>query len=96
MDTNTKDFIEGKFGKTRLWNLRQNIVMNSLFMGDYRNDYDLDVEMVCNFFEGYFQYLVELAKSKGESTEYDDVMLTDSVYNLKNYYDMCDFSVYVC
>ena len=51
-------------GKTRLKRLRDDVVLNSLFIADYDNRYGIDPHDVCDFFEGYMSYLCELEKEK--------------------------------
>ena len=51
-------------GKTQLKRLRDDIVLNSLFIADYNNRYGIDPNDVCNFFDGYMSYLGELEKEK--------------------------------
>ena len=40
-------------------NLRRQIVLNSLFISDYENSFDYDAYEVCDFFDGYMDYLGE-------------------------------------
>ena len=40
-----------------LSNLREDIVLGSLYISDYRNRYGLDPNGVCGFFDGYLDYL---------------------------------------
>ena len=41
----------------KLWELRQEIVLNSVFLADYRNSQGLDEHIVCNFFDGYLEQI---------------------------------------
>jgi len=50
--------------KIQLNRLRDDIVLNSLFIADYNNRYGIDPNDVCNFFDGYMSYLGELEKEK--------------------------------
>ena len=43
------------FTKEKLWALRKEIVLNSLFIADYRNSLHIDPHMVCNFFDGFLE-----------------------------------------
>ncbi|MBQ8962487.1 MAG: hypothetical protein IJ089_13820 [Clostridia bacterium] len=43
------------FTKETLWALRKEIVLNSLFIADYRNSLHIDPHMVCNFFDGFLE-----------------------------------------
>ena len=75
-----------------LWQLRQEIVLNSLFVADYNNSFGFAADSVCTFFDGYVDYLGELAIESG----YDNVpfleMLDkyDSEDNLFTWYYCCD------
>ena len=51
--------------KEQLWALRQEIVLNSLYVADYRNSDGFDEHKVCDFFEGYVDFLQELAAETG-------------------------------
>ena len=57
------------FTKEDLWDLRQQIVLNSLFVSDYRNNMGIDEHSVADFFEGYMDYLTELEREEGMSDE---------------------------
>lgn len=43
------------FTKESLWALRQEIVLNSLFIADYRNSLGIDPHIVCDFFDGFLE-----------------------------------------
>lgn len=43
-----------------LSNLREDITLNSLYLSDYENRYDIDAYEVSTFFDGYLDYLFEL------------------------------------
>lgn len=43
------------FTKETLWTLRKEIVLNSLFIADYRNSLNIDPHMLCNFFDGFLE-----------------------------------------
>lgn len=42
-----------------LWALRKQIILNSLFISDYRNTFRIDPHVVCDFFDSYLSYLDE-------------------------------------
>ena len=42
-----------------LWALRKQIILNSLFISDYRNTFGIDPHVVCDFFDSYLSYLDE-------------------------------------
>lgn len=43
-----------------LWNLRMEICLCSLYYTDFRNSFGIDEHTVCDFFDGYADYLEEL------------------------------------
>lgn len=43
------------FTRESLWALRKEIVLNSLFIADYRNSLHIDPHMLCNFFDGFLE-----------------------------------------
>lgn len=49
------------FTKEELWQLRKEIKLNSLFVSDYRNTFGISERSVCDFFDGYMEYLSEVA-----------------------------------
>lgn len=42
-----------------LWKLRQEIKLGSLFVSDYRNSFGIDPHKVCDFFEGFLEFVEE-------------------------------------
>lgn len=42
-----------------LWKLRKEIILNSLFIADYRNSFGIDPHVVCDFFDSYLSFLDE-------------------------------------
>ena len=51
--------------KSELWQLRQEIVLGSLFVSDYKNSFDFNAHDISEFFDGYTEYLYELALEYG-------------------------------
>lgn len=51
-------------GRDELWSLRNEVVLNSLFIHDYDNSLGYDPEDICEFFDGYLDYLSELSGEK--------------------------------
>lgn len=43
--------------KEQLWQLRQEIVLNSLYLRDYNNSFNIDQQECCTFFDGYVESL---------------------------------------
>ena len=74
--------------KRDLQRLRNQIILNSLFLDDYSNTFDITEKDCCYFFDGYVDYLVELADS--EKFNYSDIgdvfNKYDNIDNLYNFY----------
>ena len=78
-----KDFEE--LTKEELWELRNEITLNSLYVADYFNSFGYDSEDVSNFFDGYVEYLGEIAEDNGgEWYDHDD---EDNLERWFNCYD---------
>lgn len=81
-------------GKTQLKRLRNDIVLNSLFILDYQNRYGLEPHAVCDFFDGYMDYLADLEKEK-YGKELDSISdffnEFDTIDNLWEYYCMVEW-----
>ena len=76
--------------KEQLWELRQEITLNSIFIRDYENSFDIDVEECYTFFDGYVEYLGELATENIDlknitDSDYLDLALEDNADNLYNW-----------
>jgi hypothetical protein len=48
-----------------LWKLRNEIVLNSMFYSDFTNKFGFDMQHISQFFDGYVEYLNELAEEDG-------------------------------
>ena len=56
-----------------LWTLRQQIVLGSLHISDYKNKFGLDPKEVCDFFDGFWcHYVYELAEEDGLKQQIED------------------------
>ena len=51
--------------KEELWALRNEIVLNSLFLHDYRNSFGIHERAACDFFDGYADFITDLAEEDG-------------------------------
>lgn len=60
--------------KDELWQLREEIMLNSHYLADYENSFGIDEQEVCNFFEGYYDYIQERAK-----VAYDEDEITPQI-----------------
>lgn len=63
--------------------LRKQICLNSLFYDDYENDFGFDRHSVGDFFDGYMEYLSDLA---GEGAKIEDIFKLDTTENLIEWY----------
>lgn len=73
-------------GKTQLWRLRHDIVLNSLYLNDYDNRYDIPAKDVYEFMDGYLEELYYLAEQ--DNFESDDVFdVIDKYDNKDNLYN---------
>ena len=64
------------FNDEKLWDLRNEIVLNSLYVDDYENSFFLTPKSVCDFFDSYVEYLEEEC----------DGIDNDSIDNLWDWY----------
>ena len=77
--------------ENELWALRLEIVLNSLFVADYQNSFGYTPQSVCDFFDGYMDYLDELATEKyGSDRSLEQVFSFDNAKNLHDWYDCFD------
>ena len=76
--------------KNELKQLRNEIVLNSVFLKDYKNSLGINENKVCSFFDGYMEYLCELSYNKnGNELEYNEFLKRyDTIENLWNYYNI--------
>ena len=82
--------------KNKLWALRQEIVLNSLFMPDYQNSFGFTAQSVFAFFDGYMDYLDELATEQyGSGCSLEGIFSFDNAENLSAWYgcfESCPFT----
>ena len=82
-----------EFTKETLWDLRNEIVLNSLFLDDYSNSFGIDEHKVCDFFDGYMdditdQYMEKHGLEKIDTSDLSDVWDEfDNADTLWNYYN---------
>ena len=82
------------FNRKDLKKLRKEIVLNSLFFTDYTNSFGIDRRDVAAFFDGYYDFIWELAyedaKEQGKGTSYLThnyvVENYDNIENLESWY----------
>ena len=74
--------------REELWDLRNEIVLNSLYTSDYENTHHILPRDVQDFFDGYVEYLYELAEENGEKPDIQDLCIKyDNPDNLENWYN---------
>lgn len=74
--------------KDMLWQLRMEIRLCSLFYADYRNSFGIDRRAVCDFFDGYADFLEDLMRE--EISDYNDEDYFDHLPqydNAENFWD---------
>lgn len=76
--------------KQMLWNLRQEISLNSMYYSDYRNSLSIDEHAVCDFFDGYLEFLSEIMQEEIPAYDnaefFDWLSAYDNADNLWNWY----------
>ena len=74
--------------REELWDLRNEIVLNSLYTSDYENTHHILPKDAQDFFDGYVEYLYELAEENGEKPDIQDLCIKyDNPDNLENWYN---------
>ena len=74
--------------REELCDLRNEIVLNSLYTSDYENTHHILPRDVQDFFDGYVEYLYELAEEDGEELDIMDLCAKyDNPNNLENWYN---------
>ena len=80
------------FTQVELWQLRNEIVLNSLYLKDYSNSFEIPEDVCYNFFEGYVEELCLQAEDEG--FKYEDIIDVFNKYdtpeNLHYYYATCE------
>ena len=80
------------FTKEELWQLRNQIVLNSLYLKDYSNLFEIPEDICHDFFEGYVEELC--LQAKDDDFEGEDIIDVFNKYdtpeNLYNYYTSCE------
>ena len=70
---NYKDF--DFWNKEKLWKLREEICLGSLYINDYENSFGVPERVCCNFFDGFVEWcwIVESEEENG-LTEWKDIL----------------------
>lgn len=83
-----KGFYKGWLTDKALLELRSDIVLNSIYISDYKNRFGIEPEEVCTFFTGYIEYLEELADEDNFDEGWDVFLVTyDNDTNLRGWYN---------
>lgn len=81
----------GTLNKEELWQLRQQVVVGSMYIADYTNNFNIDEKDVCSFFEGYESYIDELIKENGKVDDYfNEFKKLDTSDTLESWYNCYD------
>lgn len=76
-----------------LQKLRNEIVLNSIFYGDYDNSFGFDIKHIYQFFDGYVSFLEELAEEDNYS-DWENVLEMfnryDTIENLQSWFNCYD------
>lgn len=63
---NYKDF--EFWNREKLWELRQEIVLCSLYYHDYKNSFEIPDHVCSDFFDGFFEYCWSIEEDNGNHT----------------------------
>ena len=85
------------FNKTDLQQLRSQICLNSIYYADYRNSFGINEQSVCEFFDGYYSYIWEIAEEEHPNLSENEIENIigqyDNIDTLESwYYCFEDFS----
>ena len=72
----------------KLWELRKEIVINSLYYDDYENSFGIPKRICCDFFDGFLEYcwIIE-AETENGLTDWKDIYNKyDNAEALWNYF----------
>ena len=76
--------------KTQLWALRKEIVVNCICFSDYENSFGYNRECLSSFFDGYYDYLWELAYENYKNPTHTDAMSYDNEDTLWEWFNFSD------
>lgn len=90
INLNQVRFKAGKFTRDELKQLRSEIILDSIYIDDYANSFNIDKELVQDFFNGYSDYLYELKDDPDGANPENDF---DNIDNLESWYWIVDYDV---
>lgn len=73
--------------KEQLWKLRQEIVLGSLYINDYKNSFGIDPQAVCNFFDSFIEDAQQDDEGNYNNRKTEEF---DNAEELYNYYMTCE------
>ncbi len=84
-------------GKIQTNRLTKDIVWNSIFYGDYENRYGIDTHVVCDFADGYLEWLCEEFEEEIDKNDIKTIfrVLDREVRNNKGGYSFYDYTHYM-
>ena len=82
-----------------LWAIRSKVVVNSVYLADYENQYGISEVSLCNFFDGYYNFIWELAeeehgKNLNHKFVFNEYDTEENLYNWYNCHEDFDWIVY--
>ena len=86
-----------KLGKIQTNRLTKDIVWNSLLVSDYENRYGINPNVVCDFADGYIEWLCEVFEEEIDKNDIDTLfrVLDREVRNNKGGYSFYDYTHYM-
>lgn len=78
--------------KRQLAKLRSEITLNSLYLSDYKNSFGIDPHTVCDFFDGFIEYISD-DYTGADRDFWKFLKKSDTIENLWTYYNFlfdCD------
>ena len=94
----TKDILKlVSLGKIQTNRLTKDIIWNSLFISDYENRYGITPSVVCDFADGYMEWLGEVFEAEIDPNNIDTffAVLDREVRNNKGGYSFYDYTHYM-
>ena len=84
-------------GKSQTNRLTKDIIWNSMFYDDYENRYDIDSHIVCDFADGYIEWLCDEFADEIDRDDIDTIfrVLDREVRNNKGGYSFYDYTHYM-
>lgn len=84
-------------GKIQTNRLTKDIVWNSIFYGDYENRYGIDTHVVCDFADGYLEWLCEVFEEEIDKNDIKTIfrVLDREVRNNKGGHSFYDYTHYM-